>query len=166
MSLQAILVFFLILYLRKRLRTFAPSNEWDKKLTLGLYAVIALFILSTILNSPDITKWVWHILLLVLIGIMYKNQSFSFARMVLIAIAPAEFVFLLSDVIESFFVGWYESLKIYLHFGIAIAMTWMVAQLILSNRQRKAALKKQARRQEEEQRNRVIAARKEELEQL
>ena len=166
MPLQALLVFFLILYLRKRVRTFAPSNDWYKKLTLALYAVVALFILATLLHAPGITKWVWHILLLVLIGIMYKNQVFSFARMVLLALAPAEFVFLVSDVIESFFQGWYEPLKIYLHFGVAIATTWMVALLILSNRQRKAALKEQVRRQEEEQRNRIITARKEELEQL
>jgi two-component system, NtrC family, sensor kinase len=166
MSLEAILALFLILHLRRKVRSFQLSPEWQRWLTIALYAVIGLFVLDILLNVPTLTKWVWHLLLLGILAIMYQIQLFSFARMVMIAVAPLIFVFLLQDIVKALPADWYESIRTYLNFADVIGFTWMIAISILSNRQQKAAVREQARSQEEEQRNRVIAARKEELELL
>ena len=166
MSLEAILAFFLILHLRRKVRSFHLSSEWQRWLDIALYVVIGLFISDILFKVPTLTKWVWHLLLLWMLVIIYKIQIFAFARMVMIAVAPLIFVFLLQDIVKALPDAWYESIRTYLNFADVIGFTWMVAILIISKRQQKAALREQKRRQQEEQHNRMIAARKDELELL
>lgn len=163
---QAALALFLVLNLRKKMRTLSPNSWWDKALTAMLCVIILLFITETSLNLVFITKWIWYLILLLLIGIIYKKQALYPSRTMLAAVAPVIFIFLVRDVIQALGNDLYEAAQRYLGFADAIAITWMIALLLISQRQQKALLKEREKRQAEEEQNKIIAARRAELEEL
>ncbi len=163
MSFEPFLAFFLIRYFRKSLRTFSPVPEWDKIFTISMYGVVALFISDIILHTQPVTIWIWHILLLFIIWISFKEPKFSHTRNVMYAVVPLILLSLFNDIIKSFF---YKNIEKYLGFGFAVAITWMIAMLVRSNKQNKALEKERKKTQEKEERNKFIAAQNDQLELL
>ena len=164
MSLEPVLVFLLIRHLRKNLRTFSPDSLWDKILTRALYGVVVLLILEVTLSTEKVTMWIWHLLLLAIVYISYSLPLFSRVRTVMIAVLPLIAMSLASDIIKSLNKSLYKNLETYIDIAFAIAITWMVAMLIKSNKQNKALEKERKRTHEEEERSKFIAAQKVELE--
>jgi two-component system, NtrC family, sensor kinase len=166
MSLEPILVFFLVRHLRSVLRTFSPIAEWNKILTISMYAVIALFILELSLPITHVTMWIWHLLLLALIGVTFKLTEFTAARPVMVAVLPLTILSILGDIIKTLDNSFYVKINGYFDIAYAVAITWMVAMLIRSNKQRKALALERKKTQEEEERSKFMAAQKAELELL
>ena len=164
MSLEPILVFFLIRHLRKNLRTFSPDASWDKIFTYSMYGVIILVILQQTLSLNFVTMWIWHLLLLGIVYISFSLPLFSSSRTVMIAVLPLIVLSLSSDIIKSFSQSLHKNLETYIDIAFAIAITWMVAMLIKSNKQNKALEKERKRTLEEEEKSKFIAAQKDELE--
>ena len=164
MSLEPIAVFFLIRYMRKMLRTFSPIAEWNKVLTLSLYGVVVLFIIQLILRIEPVTIWIWHLILLAIIGIIFKVPEFTPARPVMIAFLPLSAVSIVSDIIKIIDNNFYLKIKSYFDIAGVVAVTWMVAMLIRSRKQQKALEKERKKTHEEEERSKFIAAQKAELE--
>ena len=164
MSLEPILAFFLIRHLRKNLRTFSPDAWWDKIFTYSMYGVIFLVILQQVLSLTFVTMWVWHMLLLGIVYISFCLSLFSRVRTVMIAVLPLIVLSLSSDIIKSVNYNLHKNLETYIDIAFAIAITWMVAMLIKSNKENKALEKERKRTLEEEERSKFIAAQKEKLE--
>jgi signal transduction histidine kinase len=85
---------------------------------------------------------------------------------VILAVLPLVVLSLLSEIIELVNRSLYFTIKNYLAIGFAVAVTWMISMLFISNKQQKALLKEQERRHQEEEQARLMAARKAELEVL
>ncbi len=166
MSLEPFLVFFLVRHLRKVLQTFSPIGEWNKILTILMYAIIALFIVGLGLKISYITIWIWHLLLLVIIGATFKLPEFKAAKPVMTAIIPLTALSILGDVVKTLDISFYVKVHGYFDIAYAVAITWMIATLIRSNKQRKALETERKKTQEEEERTKYIAAQKAELELL
>ncbi|MEO6221161.1 MAG: ATP-binding protein, partial [Ginsengibacter sp.] len=164
MSLEPILVFFLIRHLRKNLRTFSPDAMWDKVFTYSMYGVILLVILQLTLSLAFVTMWVWHLLLLAIVYISFRLPIFIRVRTVMIAVLPLIAVSLFSDILETQKYNLYKYLETFLEIAFAIAVTWMVAMLIKSNKQNKALEQERRRTHEEEEKTKFIEAQKVELE--
>ncbi len=164
MALESILSFFLLRYFRKNLRTFSPDSLWDKILTWALYGVVVLFILDVTLPTEKVTMWIWHLLLLAIVYISFSLPLFSGVRTVMIAVLPLIIMSLAGDIIKSLNQSLYKNIETYIDIAFAIAITWMVAMLIKSNKQNKALEKERKRTHEEEERSKFIAAQKVELE--
>lgn len=163
MSLEPFFVFFLLRYLRKSLKTFSPVPAWDKILSISLYGVIALFATEIIFGTQHITLWIWHIILLFIVWITFKQQEFSHTRAVIYAVLPLIVLSFLSDIIKIFF---YKKIENYFGFGYAVAITWMIAMLVRSNKQRKALETERKKTLVEEERSKFIAEQKDQLELL
>ena len=164
MSLEPILVFFLIRHLRKNLRTFSPDAWWDKIFTYLMYGVIILVILQQTLSLNFVTMWIWHLLSLGIVYISFSLPLLSRVRTVMIAVLPLIVLSLSSDIIKSVNHNLHKNLETYIDIAFSIAITWMVAMLIKSNKQNKALEKERKRTLEEEERSKFIAAQKEKLE--
>ena len=166
MFLEPILVYLLIRHLRKMLQIFSPVAGWNKILSILIYAVPVLFVLELILHTSQVTMWIWHLLLLAIITITFKLPEFAGARPVMIAVLPLTALSILSDIIKALDNRFYIQIHGYFDIAFAVAITWMVAMLIRSNKQRKALETERKKTREEEGRSKFMAARKAELEVL
>src|SRR5260221_9747035 len=101
MILEPILVFLLILHLRKTLRIFSPNAEWSKLLKISLYAVVALFILQRVLSIAPVTIWIWHLLLVIIVVATFKLPQFIHAQPVMFAVLPFIGLSIIQDIIKS-----------------------------------------------------------------
>lgn len=164
MTFSAFIVIFLIRHIRKTLKTFSPDRARDKQLLVAMYIVGALMIADASLPFKHVTMWMWHIALVGLILLIYSVPSLTAARRILYGIIPLVVLLFINDTVETFFEPLYKSFKNYLDIANAIAVTWMVAMLIISNKQVKALEKERQARLQEEERNRFIELQKEELE--
>jgi len=150
--------------MRKILKTFSPIAEWNRMLTISLYAVVALFIIQLILRIEPVTIWIWHLVLLAIIGVVFKVPEFTAARPVMIAFLPLIALSIVSDIVKVTDNNLYLKIKSYFDIAGAVGITWMVAMLIRSRKQQKALEKERKKTQEEEERSKFMAAQKAELE--
>src|SRR6266542_4390903 len=164
MFFEPLLAFFLIIHLRKTLRTFSPIPKWDKVLKLVLYGIVLLLIIQVPLSAGPVTIWIWHLVLLLIILITFRQREFFPARNVMFAVMPFAFILMFSAIIKTFGNDLYTTINNYVGYAYPVAITWMIAMLIIAAKQRKAIEKERKIRLEEEEQNRIVAARKAELE--
>jgi signal transduction histidine kinase len=161
---QPLVIFFLIRQIRKTLQGFSRIPFWDKILERAMYAVGILVVIELALHLQHTFIWFWYLLLLAICGIIYKRPELSRVRTVIIAILPLVVLSLLDDFIKLADRSFYFTIKGFLGIAFAVAITWMIAMLVISNKQQKVLRKEQERRQREEEQARLIEARKAELE--
>src|SRR5215210_1525665 len=166
MSLDQIIVFFLLWDLRKILHSTCPSPAWEKKMKLAMYGVVVVFILEIFLPIKGVTIWLWHLLLCGIIGVSYFNSAFFAAKTILLAVLPFALLSLFSDVYKLLIINRYKVIDNYWNIAITFSVIWMVAMLIVSKKQQKALEKERKKTQEEEEQKIAIAKRKEELENI
>lgn len=166
MILEAILIFILIRHLRKSLRNVSPNDEWDKYLSISLYAVVVLCILQEALKITAVTMWIWLLLFIGIVAITLKLPEFEGSRTMVVIISPLLALSLLSSLVEKVSPGFYEKIDNYFTIAFAIAVTWLLTMLIRTKKQRKALEDQQKKTREEEERSRYIARQKAELEVL
>jgi two-component system, NtrC family, sensor kinase len=166
MFLEPVLVFILIIHMRKVLRTFSPIGEWNRLLTISLYGVVALFLVQAGLSATAVTMWIWHLLLVIIVVAAFKLPEFTGARPVMIAVLPFIALTIVSDIVKVLSNTLYQKIHSYISLAFPVAITWMVAMIIRSNKQRKALDKERKKTHEEEERSKFIASQKAELEVL
>jgi two-component system NtrC family sensor kinase len=164
MFFEPLLAFFLILHLRKTLRVFSPLPKWDKVLRFALFGIILLFIIQATLSAGLVTIWIWHLILVLIILTPFRQHQFFPARNVMLAVMPFAFLVMFSEIIKTFGNDLYTTINNYTGYAYPVTITWMIAMLIISRKQRKTLEKERKIRLEEEEQNRIVAARKAELE--
>ena len=168
MIAEPILAFFLIRYLRKTLRTSSALPEWDKPMRDVMIGIVVLFLLQIVFKKvflfETVTIWIWHALLLLIIGVMFKRREFYTARNIMFAVSPLILVSIATEILKFLPDKLFGAIKGYFDFLSAVAFIWMIAMLIISKKQRKALEKERTKTREEEEQKKIIAARKVELE--
>jgi heme exporter protein D len=163
---QFLVVFFVIRYLQNFLQTPFLFHELDKVLKGARMAAIGLLIIEVITNAGSITIWFWHLFLLVIIGVIYKQEKFTPARPVLYAIVPFVFLSILRDLVELVNKDLFEQWDTYFQSSISFAIIWMLALWISSVKQGKTLAQERQKRLAEEENSRQIEQRRAELEHL
>ncbi|MEO6838944.1 MAG: ATP-binding protein [Ginsengibacter sp.] len=166
MSLEPILAFILVLYLRKSLRKLSPDLEWDQLLTYSIYGIVGLAVVEIIFKTEFITTWIWYGVLFAISAVILKNKIFEFAIRTLNAVLPLIALEFLTDFLKLVTPKLYQHIKPYSDLAFGIAITWMIASLIKSNKQRKALDIERKKTKEEEERGKFIAVQKDKLEVL
>jgi signal transduction histidine kinase len=164
MFLEFILTLLLVRQLRKTLQKFHPLPKWEHLLTWVLYGVVVLFILQQKLPFGSAISWIFHLLLIAIIVIIFKRPELVAARNLMIALLPLVAVSIFTEIFKSLWSNLYIKSEIYLNFLFPIAITWLVAMLLIFRKQQKALEKEHIKRLEEEEQNQVTLARKAELE--
>ncbi|MEO6328575.1 MAG: ATP-binding protein [Ginsengibacter sp.] len=166
MTIEPIIIFFLLRDLRKILRTTSPRPAWDRNLKIALYAVVALFIADIIIKDERVTVWIWHVAILVVIGMAYFNAVFIAARPVILAVLPFTLLLLVEDIFKLMLGNQYGVINIYVTVAGVFSVVWMVAMLVVSRKQQKALERERKKTYEEEQQKIWMAERKAELENI
>ena len=164
MFLETFIAFFLIFQLRKTLRTFSPDGRWDKHFTIAMYAIGVLALLEIVLPIEYITKWFWHLVLLIIIIITFQKHAFISVRLTMYAFLPLVIISFLGDILEASRNEFLRDIERYMDFAYPVAITWMIALLIRSRKQNKALAEERKKREEEEEQYRIMMERKAELE--
>lgn len=166
MSFEPFLAFFLIRYLRNSLRKFSPDAQWDKILNIALYGTVCLAIFQFFFHDSSFIKWIWQALLLAIVYQIEKNPRFAFAKKIMYAVLPVIILGILSDLFKLTAPATFNRIETYVNFAFVVAITWMIASLIKSNKQQKALEEERKKTLAEEERSKYIAAKKDELEVL
>jgi len=164
MFLEILIAFFLIFHLRKTLRSFNPDPVWDQRFTIAMYAIAVLGLLEFLLRIEYVTKWIWHLLLLLIILFSFNKKELFSTRITMYAVLPLVVLGFLRDIIEVSTTKLYSDIEKYIDYAFPVAITWMIALLIRSKKQHKALLAERKKREEEEQELRQMTERKAELE--
>jgi two-component system NtrC family sensor kinase len=166
MSAEPFILFFLLRYIRKTLRKVNSKNEWNKTITILLYAIVIFFIAGLILKIEFVTNWVWHLFIFSVISIPFIKNEFASFKTLMYAILPFAIVSLLIDLTKLISSTLYGSLKTYLDAAGAFSIIWMIAMIYLSRKQRKALELEHQKTREEEEQKKLMAIRKDELEKI
>ena len=166
MPIEPIIAFFLLWNLRRILQKNSPLPEWDEKIKHAMYGVVALFIIEVFVHYENITVWIWHLILFVIIGTIYFNPALFAARRIMWAVLPFAALSLFTKLFKVLLGDQYKVIDTYLDVAIIFSIVWMVAMLIQSKKQQKALEKERQKTHEEEEQKRRIAKQKEELENI
>ena len=166
MSFEQILAFFIVRYWRKSLQAISPDPKWNQILTYTLYGIVTLFVFQFVFHITPVAMWVWHALLLTLMVVIYKNPIFDFAKKIMLAVLPLILLALFSDLFKLIQPKLYLQNKNYIDFAFCVAITWMIATVIKSNRQQKALETEREKTREEQEKSKFIAVQKDKLEEL
>jgi len=167
MIFELLLAVFVVRYLRKSLQTSSQLPKWDRILVIIMYAAIVLFVLNVTFHEQKVaTLWLSHLLLLYLVYILYSQKEFKPARQVMLAIAPFILVSLFNDIIKLADADIYNQWKGFAGAVTVCSFIWMVAMLIIINKQKKALEKEKIKTHEEEIKKKEIISLKDELEVL
>ena len=166
MAFEPILAFFLVRYLRRSLKAISPDEWWNQILTYTLYGIVVLAAVQFVFHLTPVVMWVWHALLLALVFIIYKNPVFDFAKKVMYAVLPLILLGIVSDLVKTINPDFYQQVETYFEVAFGVAITWMIATVVKSNKQQKALEAEREKTHAEEERSKFIAARKDELEVL
>ncbi len=164
MSLEPILAFFLVRYLRKSLFARDYESEWIRILTIIMYGIVLLAVFQVVFHVTPFVMWVWYALLFGLTYLIYKNPVFEFAIKLMYAVLPVILLGFVSDLLKTINSSYYLQIKNYVDLAFCVAITWMIATIIKSNKQQKALEAERKKTHAEEEKNKFIAAKKDELE--
>ena len=160
-----LIVFFMVRYIRNSLQTAVRFPEWERILVIVQYAASGLLAADIFLDS-SITKWLWHILLLGMVGAAYLLKDFRPVRNVWLAVGPYILVSLFKDIAKLIDSDFYESISTVVEIAEVFTLVWLIATWVSTQRQQKALEKERLKRLQEEEQSRIIAGQNVMLEQL
>ena len=166
MPLEPILALILVFYLRKSLRKLSPDPEWNQIFTYSIYGIIGLAIVQEIFKTGPVTMWIWYGVLFAIYRLILKNKIFEFATRTFYAVLPLILLDFFTDFLKLVTPKLFEQIKGYTDLAFGVAITWLIATLVKSNKQRKALEIERKKTKEEEERSKFIAGQKDELEVL
>ena len=162
MIIELILAFFLLRYLKTKLSDGSRAKKWDRSVSIAIYAIIVLILVDILLPASPILTVFGHLVLFSIIGLIYKLPDFPSSRNIVLAILPFVLVCFYRELAKEFPI--LASGKNYIGALYLCSILWMIAMLVISNKQVKALQIEREKRAIEEEQNRATAARKAELE--
>lgn len=166
MSFEPFLAFFIVRYLQKSLNKLSPDQWWNQILKYTLYGIVVLAVFQLVFHITPIAIWIWHVFLLALMALIYKNPVFAFAKKVMVAVLPLILLGVFSDLFKLIQSRLYFKYETYISFAFCVAITWMVATVIKSNKQQKALETEREKTREEQEKSKFIEEQKGKLEEL
>jgi len=137
--------------------------DWDKLFNYARYGAIALMATYYIADAPDWFSWLWHIFMIALLAVIYKNDVFQPVRGIVQSVIPFVVISMFNDFVEAIFPKFFHKYDDY--FGAASAFAFVLCFIIwfYARKQQKVLMKEREDRQREERESR---AQKESLEYL
>ncbi|MBL7764060.1 MAG: hypothetical protein JNL23_11595 [Chitinophagaceae bacterium] len=166
MSAAALISIILIIYLHKTLKDSPDAPPWVRYLR---FAWIPLMILSFTFESMKVRSifdFIWIGLMLFLLSFILKRREFSNSRSLLVAVLPLAILSFITAFLNVWNFEIIEKINSYIEIAYPFAFIWLGAYLIIYRKQKKTLAKERQKLEEEERLNKVIAARKDELENL
>ena len=166
MLAEPFICFFLLRRVRRILQNTNALDPWDQTLKILFYGIIALFAAEVIFHIDFITKWIWHALLIGIIYVAFIKQEFTPTRPLMMAVLPFAIISFAADLFKIISIQQYKIVDNYVQIATGFSLVWMVAMIIVSNRQQKALQREHEKTRQEAEQKKWMEARKEELEKI
>ncbi|HSF44826.1 MAG TPA: ATP-binding protein [Chitinophagaceae bacterium] len=166
MQLSAILLIIIIVQIRKHLSRNDMLPDLQALLKKGIVVVAVLFILTNIDPIKEVVRVIIDALLLLSIYIVYKREELKSYRNVMYAYIPFIILSVIKHLTTWLPESWENEIETYVDAATAFAIIWLVAMVIIANKQNKALKTEQQKREEEEKMKRMAEEKKAELEVL
>lgn len=165
MLLQPILSVIILSTVRKSLKKDGLLPKWYNILMTGIVIFITLIVLDIVLGKrlPGMV-WVAHVLTFGLVYLVYTLKDFRTAKSITYAFLPLIILNFIEDLVKVADPGLYKSWENYFDAGGTFGFIWMVAMVIIINRQKKALEKEQLKAEEKEKEYKITETIKAELE--
>lgn len=165
------MVFIISLFMAFRMRKSLVPGEaamlkWDKILTWIMVFSGVLIFVSSSLQKPFFLLLVGYALMGWLFYTCWKEPEFSTQKTLLLSLAPLGAIYFLIDVSRVLIPGFYHDNEGYYGTARVIGFAWVIATIIMYNRQMKAVKAERLLREREAEENRITAVRKAQLEVL
>lgn len=156
MVLHTILVIILLFNLRKQTKGKDGLEKWDRLLTTGIILSASLLVLSTVWHRPGgLLTMLSYGVTAAVIYTVYTNSLFAVGRPLVNAFLPLIALNFIEDLISVINKPFYKSWSNYLEGAELLALVWMIAMLIINNKQKKA-LEKERKINEEKEKEYLI----------
>ncbi|GAA4451347.1 hypothetical protein GCM10023189_13280 [Nibrella saemangeumensis] len=161
-----LIAFFLLRFLRQSLQDSPLLPYWENRLFIARNLVIAILVVDvlTFTNFDTVTNWLWHLLILAIVGVAYLLEEFRSARLMLYAVALYAVLALMASIVGLWDEALYETLENYIESAGVFAVIWVIVMWRTTQKQQKALEEERQKRLQEEEHSRIIAAKKDELE--
>ena len=151
MYLEFILLIILCNVLRKNLQTKTRLPQWDRPFFFGMLLSIAMLVLEVMVGSSrPVTFWIAEVMLFTIVYLVFNKKEFRAARPVIYALLPIIIVSLISNVVGIIDIKFHKKWENFFEAGNLFAIIWMVAMLIMNNKQRKALEKERLKTEAKE----------------
>jgi two-component system NtrC family sensor kinase len=165
MLLQTILVIILLLNLRKQTKDKNGMEQWNRLIMAGIALSAGLFVLSTVWHQPGgLFVIMSYGLAAAVVYTVYTNPLFAVNRPLVNAFLPLIVLNFIEDLISLIHKPFYNSWSNYLEGAELLALVWMVAMLIINNKQKKALEKERKINEEKEKEYQITEQLKAQLE--
>jgi signal transduction histidine kinase len=166
MGLTGVLLIIILVQIRKQLIRNKQLPDLQELLKKG---IIISAILLGVSNIPVIGKyagWFIDLLLVVAIYMVYQREELKSYRNYMYAYIPLIILSIVKHVTTLLPQSWEDAIEDYIQAASAFAVIWMIAMLVIANKQGKALRAERVRREEEEKMKQLAEEKKAELEVL
>jgi two-component system, NtrC family, sensor kinase len=151
MLLQPIISLVILGHLRKSLKSSPVKPKWDTLFKVGVGICIALIVLSvTLKDTRLIANWAGHIFIIALIYLVFYQKEFWFEKPTVFAVLPVLAVYLIEDIVRFFNPAFHKAWGNYFDAAGIFGFIWLLAMIIINNKQRKALEKERLKNEEKE----------------
>lgn len=151
MLLQPIISLVILGHLRKSLKSSPVKPKWDTLFKVGVGICIALIVLSTTLKDARlIANWAGHIFIIALIYLVFYQKEFWFEKPTVFAVLPVLAVYFIQDIVRFFNPAFHKTWGNYFDAAGIFGFIWLLAMIIINNKQRKALEKERLKNEEKE----------------
>ncbi len=151
MHFEFILLIVLFNYLRKKLQSKILLPKWDRIFQYGMFTSIGLLVIDVTIGPLRLfMPWVAHAIILALIYLLLKKKVFRPVKSLVYAVLPLILVNFIEDVTKLISKKFFASYTTYFDAAYFFAIAWLVAMLIINNKQRKVLEKEQLKAAERE----------------
>ena len=151
MHFEFIVLIILFNYLRKKLQTKTLLPQWDNVFQYGLYVAIALLIIDVMVRPlQPFMQWVAHAIILWLVYLLLTKKEFLPVKSIVYALLPGVIINVLQDVTKLINKKFYTSWQGYYETAFIFSLVWLIAMLIINNKQQKALAQEQLKAAERE----------------
>jgi two-component system NtrC family sensor kinase len=151
MLFDLILVIIVVSYLKRNLSPSELTPDWRRYLTYVIVISVALFLSESILKNIDwLFEWLGHALVWCLAWFIYSKKEWRKARPLLFAFLPLLAINTITDIVKEVANSFYNKWEDYFDTATLFAIVWLVAMVIINNKQRKALEKERIKLEEKE----------------
>jgi two-component system, NtrC family, sensor kinase len=166
MQVSAILLIIIIAQVRKHLIRSKQLPDLQELLKKSIVVAAVLFVLTNVDPIQEIVRLLVDALLLLSIYIVYKREELKSYRNIMYAYIPFIILSIVKHLTTWLPDSWEDEVETYVDAATAFTIIWLVAMLVIANKQNKALRTEMQRREEEEKMKQLAEEKKAELEVL
>ena len=165
MTFDFLLIFFVLAFLRKSLKTRTLYPHWDMQFKVAMAISMFLYVAGLFYHAgAPVLIWIGKLGLVALVYMLYKFPIFKSARSIYLAILPYIIVSIVSTIIMQGFPKFYNKWESLFDSLQLFAILWGVGVWIVTRKQRKELAKAKEKMLEQEEKARMMTIMKDELE--